>query len=435
MPVHNVRKPFAIALLGAVFLGLSAGPARAQDGPVGEVVEGAGIKVSEGTVIHPVLGVETGFISNVFYEESSPKFSGLLRIIGELAMGSLPEERMGPAPEEPVRVRNYGDFAFRAELRARYEEYLSPEVDVRAQRDVALGALAQGIVFPRRTWQFGFTEEFRRETRPVNFESSEDTDRDINQVTLTLRFKPQGRRLSSELRYANIVDYFESDRQQFANRLMHKVGLNVGWQWLPMTRIFGDASLGFFGGFGSTSTRPSSMPLRIVAGVATALTVKTQVRGQIGFGKGFYETGPDFTNVTGQLQLGYRYSPHARLAAFYEYDFHDSINANFYRDHGTGLKIEQQIERFSFSAGGELRFRTYRGVIMEASGTTPDRSDLIVDIPLTAAYNFRNWIAATLEYRFTTDQTDFRYIPEMGGPPDDPSFTRHILMAGVRAAY
>ncbi|HSN25127.1 MAG TPA: hypothetical protein VLT45_02545, partial [Kofleriaceae bacterium] len=31
------------------------------------IVEGPGVKVGEGTVLHPVFGAETGVISNVFY--------------------------------------------------------------------------------------------------------------------------------------------------------------------------------------------------------------------------------------------------------------------------------------------------------------------------------------------------------------------------------
>ena len=70
---------------------LASGEATAQPAAI---VEGAGVKVGEGTVIHPILGIETGVVQNVFYEDTNPKFAGLLQIIGELAVGSLPSERM-----------------------------------------------------------------------------------------------------------------------------------------------------------------------------------------------------------------------------------------------------------------------------------------------------------------------------------------------------
>ncbi|MGE0868671.1 MAG: hypothetical protein AB7P03_08920 [Kofleriaceae bacterium] len=433
MPVLKLMKRFALAV--GIVSGLATS-ASAQQPPVADIVEGGGLKISEGTVLHPVLGIETGIVHNVFYEDSSPILSGMMRVIGEIAVGSLPPERLQAPTEQDSSTRHYGSLAFRLDVHAQYEEYLSSNDDVQAQRNFAYAALAQGLVYPRQTWQFAFSDELRRETRPVNFESPQDVDRDINRLALQLRYRPVGRRISGSLGYQNVIDYFEDETQQFANRMQHTVALNFGWQWFPLTRIFADASLGFFRPLGDDSTRIPSMPLRVVAGIASALTVKTQVLGTIGFGKGFYETGPDFTNVVGGLQFGYRYSPQARLAAAYEYDFHDSINANFYRDHALKLRMEQQIDRFAFTAAAELRFRLYRGVIPEVMGMgmATDRTDLIFSVPLGATYNFRNWIAATLDYRLTIDETDFRY--SVGGSVfDDPSYTRQSLMAGVRAAY
>ncbi len=425
-----------LAAFAVVGMGLASSNASAQ--PVSEVVEGAGVKVGDGTVLHPVLGIETGVVTNVFYEDGSEgrRVAGLLRIIAEIAAGSLPSERLQAPSEQDASTENYGDFAFRVELSAQYEEYLSSVDAVQAQRDIALAALARGLVFPKRTWQFAFSEEFRRENRPVNFESSDNVDRDLNRIGLELRFRPEGRTVTGALRYSNVIDYFEDESQHFANRISHTVGAQAGWQFFPVTRGYLDASFGFVGGLGSASTRPDSNPVQLKLGLATALTVKTSLHGRIGYSRAFYETGPDFSNITGSLQLGYRFSPQARFAAIYEYDFHDSINANFYRDHAAKVRFDTRRDRFAFGAGAEIRFRLYRGVIQEVmGGTSEDRSDVIFSTPLSAVYNFQNWIAATLDYRFTLDHTDFRYNAAPGDMPDNPSYQRHSLMAGVRAAY
>jgi hypothetical protein len=420
----------------AVLIALGS-TAMAQQTEVSDVVEGAGIKVGEGTVIHPVLGVESGIVYNVFYEEGSadPVTSGLLRVIGEIAVGSLPPERLQGPAEEPEEVKNYGDLAFRAELHAQYEEYLSGRDDVRAHRNIAFAGLMRGLVYPQRTWQFGFEDDIRRETRPTNFESTQDTDRIINRVGLALRYRPAGRALSGTLSYSNTIDYFEDANQQFANRMSNIGKLEVGWQLFPVTRVSGEVSFGVVSGFGSRSTRPTSLPLRINAGIQTALTVKTSVAARLGFAKGFYDNGPDFTFITGGLRFGYRFSPQGRLSLLYDYDFQDSINANYYTDHAILGKLEQIIRNFGLSFGAEVRFRHYGGVIMEVDPTRPNRDDVIFAAIFSGAYNFRHWIAATLDYRFQTDQTDFRYVPQAGSPPDDPSYTRHQVMVGVRAAY
>lgn len=425
------------SLIALVLVSAAATRAHAQGSPmqVGEVVEGAGIKVGEGTVLHPVLGVETGVVNNVFYEDSDTVSSGLLRVIGQLAVGSLPSERMQPPSAEAAELQNFGDIAFRADLEAQYQEYLSTNDNVQAQRDVQLSMAAQMLIHPKRTWQVGINDEFRREVRPVNFESSQNTDRDINRAGIMVRYRPLGRTLSGLLRYSNTIDLFEDPDQRFADRMSNVFTAMGAWQWLPMTRLHLETSFGWVGGVGSRSTRPSSTPLRITAGIASALTVKTTALAHVGFAKGFYSTGPDFTNVTGGLQLTYRYSEQARMAVLYNYDFEDSINANYFTDHAVKFRIEHWWYNLAVAAAAELYFRTYHGVIPEVMGSSTDRSDIIFSVPFDASYRLKNWIALTLEYRLSLDQTDFRYTTMTGGTPDDPSYIRQSLMVGARAAY
>ncbi len=418
---------------GCVALLLAATNAAAQTPSA--TVEGAGIKVGEGTVIHPVIGVATGVVENVFYDDANRKTSGLLQIIAELAVGSLPPDRMQDSQQQDAELAKYGDLAFRAFLQGTYFEYLSSNDNIQAQRNFATAIVAQGIVYPKRTTQFAFNEEFRRETRPVNFESEADINRDINRIGLQVRYRPRQRTLSGYLQYLNVIDVFEDESQRFANRIQHAIGVGAGWQWLPVTRFTADASVGFYGGLGSSSTRPSSIPVRVGVGIATALTVKTSLNAKVGFGKGFYESGPDFTNITGSLQFGYRFSPQALLAVAYSYDFEDSINANFYRDHAVKARIETQRDRFAVSVGGEFRHRLYRGIITEVMTDETDRTDLILSASLGALYNFRHWIAATLDYNIVNDYTDFRYQPDMNDPADSPGYFRQVVMLGVRAAY
>src|SRR5262245_51002854 len=91
------------------------------------IVEGPGVKVGEGTVLHPVFGVETGFLSNIFYEDGTedPRGAGLLRLLAQIGSGSLPLSRLtspsvlelDQAGDEQTSVQNAGDFQYRADLR------------------------------------------------------------------------------------------------------------------------------------------------------------------------------------------------------------------------------------------------------------------------------------------------------------------------------
>jgi hypothetical protein len=434
-----------LACAGALLaFGARAAHAEAPAASATAIVEGPGIKIGEGTVVHPILGAETGVIANVFREDDGGVSSGILRLIGEIGVGSLSPQRLEMA-QGPLSARNgseedsltetspsKGDVEFRADLSLTYDEYLTTNANVRTQRDLAVAAGIRAIFFPVGTWAIAVDDHFTRETRPTNFESRSGTDRDINTARIQLLFQPRQRTLAAGLRFENRIDVFEAEDQQFANRLQNTLGLRVNWQFLPVTRFFADASVGFFSGLGSESTKVSSVPLRLLTGAQSAITVNTTINTHLGFGKGFYSSGPDFTNVLFGADIGYRYSPLGRVTFLYDFDFGDSINANYYRDHAFKSTIEQQFAPFVVHASAELRFRGYRGVISDVVGPT-DRDDLIFALNLGGHYNFRDWFAATINYNLVSDQTSYEYMT-VDGYADDPSYTRQELLVGVRAA-
>lgn len=407
------------------------------------VVTGAGVKVGEGTIFRPQVGVETGVVSNVFYENSAPVTAGLLRLLVEIGTGSLSSQRLayktvkddsdGDGDGELQETRSAaGDFQYSADLYATWDQYLSTDDDVSAQGGLGGGLLLRGLVGAQRALQFGFQNSFSRVLRETNFESPGDTNRDVNRLELRLAYVPTGRSLGAYLYYANTIDVFESESQRFANRLHNTFGLRVNWQWLPLTRVFVDLSQGYFTGLGD-SQKVDSYPLTVVAGIQTALAINVTVAAHAGYTNGFYASGPSYSNLAAGAQIGYRYSPLGRITALYRYDHQDSINANFYRDHVFQLAMEQYFIPFVVFAQPELRLRHYEGTIVMGN-TGNQRDDLLVGITAGARYNFRDWIAGTLSYQLQAIETDFRYDPG-NGMMFDPSYVRHELLVGVRAAY
>lgn len=425
--------------LVAGLVGASASAAHAQAEVAPGSVEGPGVKVGEGTVIHPVVGVETGVISNVFFEDTNENFSGILRLIAEFSAASLSAQRLAAVEagesedsvaegEGTATSASAGDVAWDAGLRLAYEEWLSGNDRVQAQRDLAIGFDANALVNPRSTWQFVAEEHFTREIRPTNYESSGDLDRDINRIVLGANFVPAGRTLSGTLRLTNIIDVFEGDQHDFANRMHNTLAVRANWRIFPYTNLYADTSIGYFFGLGSTSTKATSFPLRITTGIQTALTVNTTAAAHVGFGKGFYTAGPDFTMALFGGQFGYRYSPLARTTLMYDYGFQDSINANFFSDHQLRVQHEQLIKDFQVTGRAGLVFRSYRGIDPSIMGSSTDRSDIIFDAAASVSRSFRDWLAGAVEYHFVTDQTSFMQAG------DDPSYTRHELTVGVRGA-
>ncbi|HEY0195811.1 MAG TPA: hypothetical protein VGC42_32075 [Kofleriaceae bacterium] len=416
------------------------------------IVNGAGVKVGEGTTLRPQVGIETGYVSNVFYEKNNPNGAALLRVIAELGTGSLPYQRLvargttgndntvNGTSEQSVddtttaatNSGHNGDFQYSLNLYASWDQYLSGDHDVDSQSGLAGGLLFRGIVNPDHPLQFAFQEHFQRDIRATNFESSRDINRDVNSLDLRINYLPAGRALGGYLYYQNTVDVFEADTQQFANRMLNTAGLHLNYQWLPLTRVYVDASMGYYTGIGD-SKKIDSYPLITVAGIQTALTLNTVINAYAGYTNGFYSAGPSYSSPLGGLFFGYRYSPLGRVTLRYGYEHQDSINANFYRDHVIQASVEQYFVPFLVYVRPELRFRQYDGtLVMGSSGYV--RNDTIVAATVGLRYNFRDWIAATLDYQLALVDTDFRYDPGVG-MQIDPSYVRHQVLIGVRAAY
>lgn len=427
-----------------------ATPASAQQAaqvsavnPNSNIVEGPGIKIGEGTVFHPIIGMETGAISNVFFSDTDATAAGVMRLLFEGAIGSLSVQRRATSSaeasameeEQAAAAASQGDLEYRAQLNLAYREYLSGNDNVRQQRDVDIGARVTGTAFPLRTWQFGFDEYFQRLTRPTNYESRGDLDRDINAIKLSLLFKPKNRSISGSATLANTIDMFESTEHAFADRMQTSFGLRANWQFLPVTKFYADANIGLFTGLGAGSEKVTSFPLRAVVGAQSAITTETTVSTYVGYGQGFYTAGPDFQNVLFGANFGYRYSPMGRVSFLYDYNFADSINSNYLRDHLFKVTAQQQVVPFALAASAEVRLRQYNGLsstLMTTSGQSV-RDDVIFAVNAGGHYNFRDWLAATVDYNFTTVQTDFSYIADVGLRLN-PSFSRHQLLAGIRAA-
>lgn len=397
------------------------------------VVEGPGIKIGESTVLHPIVGIEGGYVSNVFYNSAAeqPKGSGILRLVAQLGIGSLsPQRLMAAAPDADVPgSQNHGVLEYRADIRASYDFFLSGNGNVTAQDGLGIGADLRGVVLPLHTWSLFFLDDFQRLIRPTNFESTINTNRDVNRLQLGIQFAPVGRSMMGLLHYENLIDAFETNSQRFADRMQNSVGLTWSWRYRPVTVLFADVTEGFYSGLGTASQKINSYPLTAVAGIQTLLSLNTTLVGRVGYTNGFYSAGPSYSAVIGGAELGYRYATTGRVTAMYDYLHQDSINANYYRDHVVRMLIEQQFVPFIMTIRPEARFRHYDGVTEIIPNGAATRDDVILTLGVGLRYNFRDTIAAVAEYRLISDKTDYR--TPLG---DDPSFVRHEVVAGVRAA-
>ncbi len=406
------------AAVVALLMGCSA-TALAQDA----VIQGSGYQVGERTVVHPTVGAQTGYVSNVFFEDGDSTGAGTLRILGQLSLAPMEDvsDKGGTPP----------DYKFSAGARFEYQEFLSGNDNVTAQRNLGLGADLLLGVKPASEFPITVEDHFVRTNRPTNFESASTLARDINSFRAGVAYVPAGRNISGRLHYTNTVDFFEG-QSSFANRLLNDFTLGVDWQFLPITRFFVNASYGLNSGLGGDSTKVSSTPMRGTAGVATALTESITLRTHAGYAIGSYSTGASFASYIYHLEGGYRYSPVGRVALIFDRDFRDSINANYYGDYLVKLAVDQQIDRVMLQASVAGTLRSYAGV-PAIIGPTTTRDDFIVSAAVMPSLELRDWIALNASYNFQTVQTDF--VAMADGQLDDPSYVRHQVMVGANATF
>lgn len=409
------------------------------------VVEGPGHELSEGTVIHPRVGFETGVISNLFYEEDDVVVTPVVRLIAGFAISPQvnvvsSEQDLILSDEDSAGNDDPPELDFRLGADVFLNTYPSSNERARDQSDFGGSVDGKVTVFPEGTVSFVARERFARDIRPRNFEGAgidSNLNRDINNLMLGLVYQPGGRTIRLGVRYENTIDRFESSDSSFGNRLQHLIGARAQWKLLPITMLSLDASLGFFGALGDGELngvpyKNSSNPLRVEVGIASAITEVTTVRGHVGYGNGFYSSGENFANVIGGVEFGWRYSELGRVRASYEYGFQDSVNANFFRDHAIRLRLDQQLGMIVLDGELSARLRGYRGIPAVIMGP-PSRDDTILAAKVRAHYLLRDWLALVGNFLAVSDETDYRYfaVTEM----DDPSYQRLEVSAGVQAAF
>jgi hypothetical protein len=403
-------------------------------------VEGSGIKIGEGTLLRPVFGVETGFVSNVFYTDTDPSASGLLRLLAQIGTSSLGKDRLAgpgtPEDDQPAAA-NRGSLEYRANLRASYDFMLSSNDTVTETGGLGLGANVHLLTNPQGRFSFGVDDDFTRYIRAANFETDANTNRDINNLSLTLHYHPPDRSVGGYLYFTNTLDIFERSEQAFADRMTNRIGLHPQWQWLPKTMLYGDFSIAYTDGIGADAAqKSSSFPLTTLLGISTLFSTKLIFNLQAGYTNGFYEKGPSYSAPTLDSSIAYQYTPLGRATLGYSLLYVDSINANYYRDHVIHFQIQQLMAPLVFMVQPEIHFREYNGVTVAVPNIMGSdiRNDTIVSVIGGVNYSFRNWIGASINYKFSSVQTDYTYTIPGNTMPTDPSFVRHELLVGVRAA-
>jgi hypothetical protein len=363
-----------------------------------------GIQLSDDLLLHSGIGVEYGYDTNVFYSDTGAQGSAILRVMPYLELTNA--TRNGPAAR---------DITFDARAGLQYRHYFSDAVDVQPYRDAWMPNAGVSLgVGGSEQLGFGIADVFARIEDPPYANNGAviggPIDRYNNQISLEGRWSPGGGRLTSVLRFTDMVDYF-TGQYTYADAVTNTLMLDVAWKWLPKTAIFFDAQQGYVDYFSSadmtTATgqklKVSSFPLSVTAGLRGLLTEKLSAVLQLGYVNGFYSSGGSTNGFLGstyaQLELTARLTQLSRFTVGARHDFLNAVIANFAYEETVYASYVQQIAgRLALDLSGRYAHLSYTGNFVDQAQGVTGRVDNVFQAGASLDYFIRNWVYLGVGY-------------------------------------
>jgi hypothetical protein len=393
-----------LALWTSLGLVLAARVASAQEVTIGyqglpyksSGESNTGIQLSEGLLLHTGIGVEAGYDTNVFFAHTNTVGSSIFRVMPYLELTNA--TRTGPVSSE---------ISFDARAGLQYRHYGSDNADIQRtgadawmpNAGVSLGIGGAG--------QFGFAvaDVFARlEDPPYQLQvGSGAIVRENNQASIEGRWSPGGGRLTSLLRFTDMIDmYNASSGYNYANAVTNTLTLDVAWRWLPKTAIFLDVQQGYVDYLNTTAAKFSAFPLRITAGLRGLLTSKTSAVLTLGYVNGFYggpggSTGGFLNSTYADLSLTVQLTQLSRGVVGFRHDFLNEVISSFGYEDTAYLSYVQQIAgRLGLDLSGRFAHVTYGGTFVDVM--QEGRSDNFFQVGASLDYFLRNWAYVGVGY-------------------------------------
>jgi hypothetical protein len=445
------------ALTALLVLGGASG-AEAQDWLEDRArAEGPGFRIGD-FELHPGLGVELGYDTNLYYTEDDPgpmhpalRDSAILRATAHLLFATRGEQRRpegesggaGPGDSQP-------DVTFRGGLTGSFYHFFNDN----SRTNMEVGAQLQLGVLPGRPFNFTITNDFDRSIRPFTENTFAGSYARIqNTAGVDFNFLTSGEVLKITLGYRFRLDFFEDSVFQYGNNFQHHIVLTETFRFLPQTAIVHDTGIVIADYWATPDPLdPTAVNdgylLRTRVGLNGAFTNEFSVLAMIGYGVGFFNQPVavydiEYESVVAQVEARWQITPDARLNFGYDRDFQPSFVGNFYR-RDRGYANFQLLFAGSFLLGLEATVGYYEfGAIVRPDGTTPigttlARGDIRFTAALFAEYRFTDWLGVNGTVRYTGNFTDYQYnVPDgMGGAFIDPAqYNKLELWLGVRVFY
>ncbi|MDQ3030802.1 MAG: hypothetical protein M3Y87_00130 [Myxococcota bacterium] len=411
--------------------------------------EGPGIRLGD-FELHPGIGVEVGWDSNIYYTSDDPapglpprRDSAILRVTPHLLFSTLGAQRRTEGEGQPAQP----DVIFRGGISASYYEFFADE----RRRNVSLDANLSLTLMANGPLTIAIYDNFSRGIRPFTentFETSTARDRNLAGVNFTL--STPGNVLQVRAGYRFGLDYFEGRSFQYANNFQHRVELQETFRFFPQTGIVHDTSVEYRDYYeplrGPTAVFDNTV-ITTRLGLNGAITPEISLLVMAGYSAGFFDSriagyDQDFESVVAQAQLTWRIDPNSRLQLGYNRSFQPSFVGNYFSQ-------DRGYASFQVTLLGSLLLGLEAGVAYvdfgqmvapdgSPLGSSTERTDVRVDASLFAEYRFTDWLGINGTVSYVGDFTDFRYNVDtgMGAAVLDPAgYNKVELWLGVRVFY
>lgn len=419
--------------------------------------EGPGFRIGD-FELHPGLGVELGYDSNVFYSEEGGRFyrdSAILRATAHLLFSTRgPQRRQeGEAGGGEGNQQNASQPAvtFRGGLSGSFYHFFNANDRTNMEVDASLGL----TILPGRPFSISVLEDFSRSIRPFTENSSPNASfgRIQNTAGIDFSFATTGEVLKITAGYRFGVDFFEAEPFQYGNNFRHAVTLNETFRFLPQTAIFHDTAFVVGDYYNQSVAAPTLVNdgflLRTRVGLNGAFTSNFSVLASAGYAAGFFDSpvatyDMEYESLVAQLEARWQISQQVRLVFGYDRDFQPSFIGNFYRRDRGYANFQALIDRVflvgvSAEVGGYEFGRIVQPDGMTMVGSSLFRTDIRLIGALFAEYRFTDWLGVNGTLRYTGSFTDFSYRvddPATGTTFLDPGgFNKFEAWLGVRVFY
>lgn len=416
-------------LLMGICFALACGRAAKAEGP--------GVRLGDQLVLHPGIGFEVRWDSNIFYQTQNPVSAFLLRLTPRIDLATRPPQRGGNTP-------HMLDFRLHAGLD--YREYLTSEASIRRHREFNVEAGVIASINPQGQVALDLFDNYVRFTQPPYSNVSYNLNRDVNDLGARLRIRPSGGRLEVGASYIFGVDFWENSQGNINdfNLFSHFFQLRGSWKFFPKTAVYLQLDETLYTYLDSkVFLHPNSYPFRAIAGLNGLITPKLTLNAWIGYGNGFYVTGPSPNTAIGGVELRWKPTLLSTGTIGYRHDFINSLLGSFYNFDAVYIGWNEQIWRFNLGLRAQYQNNRYEGIMPITGNASPSGTfsstgtDNVFNLGARVDYAIRDWVFIGAGYDLNLLRTD-RVLRSInltipGLFPVD--FTKHVVWLQLALLY